>query len=82
MALLLAHCAINASKKNYRLYVVLSVLHYINVYIIYKYYYYPYNYDYSLPEAVGGIFMVGAAVYMIYKAFKLYDVKTKKRIKK
>lgn len=82
LALLLAYCAISESKKNYRLYVFLSVLHYINVYIIYKYYYYPYDYDYSFPEAACGIFMVGGAVYMIYKAFKLYAVKTKKRIKK
>lgn len=47
MALILAFCATNSLKKNYKLYAFVSAVHFINVYQIYSHYYASVNSEYD-----------------------------------
>lgn len=80
MALLLAYCAVDYYGKNILLYVIASVIHYINVVTIYRYYCYAVVIDVRI-ERFCGMATVGLFIYMLYKAFKLY-IKADKKSKK
>lgn len=78
MALLLAYCAINKSNKNYILYTIVSLLHFVNVYIIYKHPDFTLDMDFGGWDIVCGTIMVGVFIYMVYEAFNMYKRKIKK----
>ena len=75
MALLLAFCAIRFSAKDIALYIVASILIFVNVITIYIYYAYAVVVNYDVYEIIFGFATVAFCAYMVYRAFRVYKRK-------
>lgn len=79
LALYLAFCAIHMSYNNLVIYGVISIVHFINVFIVYMYPYSEPDTNYIIPEVICGAIMVFVYICLLNMALRLYRKPKKNR---